>query len=124
MKKISLRNTLERKYQEALIQYVHNRYPQVVMYANWNEGISGSKGPVYGAIRKRMGVVSGIPDLFLAHPGAKNKRGLYIEMKQPKGKVTDNQKTMMAYLEQYYEVAVCYSLEEAVTTVDCYMGKL
>jgi len=105
-----------------LVSYFKRRYPQAIMFHIPNQGISGIKGKIYGAKMKKMGLVAGVPDLFIAHPGKHDKRGLFIEMKSPRGKVSQKQKDVINYLGMYYDKAVCYSYEQAVDTVDEYMG--
>jgi hypothetical protein len=58
---------------------------------------------------KKMGVVAGIPDLFV--PSWK----LYIELKREKGgAVSPAQKKIMLYLQRVgYTVFVCHGAEEA-----------
>ena len=124
MSKFRYQNKIEREYQMQLVEHIKIRYPNVLMFAIPNDGIAGSKGAIYGMIRKKMGVVAGVPDLFLAHPGKNDKRGLFIEMKREGGKVSQAQKEVHHYLKQYYDVKVCYNYEEAIAAVDCYMGSL
>ena len=107
--------------QEQVIAYMRVKHSDVLIYANWNEGISGSKGAQYGAMRKRLGVVAGIPDLFIAHPGKSNLRGMYIEMKAPNGKLSQNQKKIIPQLKDYYHVVVCYSADEAIDAIEGYL---
>lgn len=113
---------IEDNYQKAVVRWFRIEYPDATLFAIWNEGISGSKGAIYGKHRKDMGVVAGIPDLFLAHPGCNGQRGLFIEMKADNGKLLPSQKKMIPKLDRYYDVAVCYHPEEAMSAIRVYMG--
>ena len=70
---------------------------------------------------KAMGLRAGFPDLQLM-VGSKNAYGLLIELKTPKGVVSDVQEEYHAKLrEQYYTVVICRSFNEAVTTIIDYL---
>lgn len=71
---------------------------------------------------KAQGVKAGIPDLFLAYP-AKNKCGLFVEMKRRKNSVvSDNQKLWIQRLSTVgYEVHVCYGWEKALEVINKYL---
>ncbi len=73
-------------------------------------------------LMKREGVVSGVPDMFLAVP-RKGYPGLWIEMTNGKaGRVSDNQKEMMSRLtEQGYKCVACRTLDEFVKTLQDYL---
>lgn len=71
---------------------------------------------------KNQGVVSGVPDLFLAIPKG-IYHGLFIEMKRDsKCKLSDNQAEMIELLKsQGYAVEVCLGFSEAVEAFHKYM---
>ena len=77
--------------------------------------------PQEAARRKRLGVKSGVPDLFL--PVARQGyNGLWIELKTPKGKPSDKQKWWLEHLtEQGYLAKICYGWEEAKKTLEEYL---
>lgn len=77
--------------------------------------------PIQGAQLKRMGVKSGVPDLCL--PVARGAyHGLWIEVKTPKGRVSDNQKWWLCQLERNgYCVYVCRSAAEAICRIEEYL---
>lgn len=68
---------------------------------------NGARTNIGAAVKlKAEGVRSGVPDLFLAYPKG-DKHGLFIEMKKVKGgKVSENQKKVIAMLNKngYYAV--------------------
>jgi len=76
---------------------------------------------VEGRLLKLAGVKSGVPDLVL--PVARGSyHGLYIELKTPEGKPTDNQEWWLRELnKEGYCAVVCYGWEEAVKCLEWYL---
>jgi hypothetical protein len=82
----------------------------------------GVRNIVTATILKREGVLKGIPDLFLPVSNH-GKHGLYIEMKAKKGKLSEEQRECHKYLiAMGYQVNVCYSAEEAIIALKCYLS--
>ncbi len=77
--------------------------------------------PQQGATLKRMGVKSGVPDMCL--PVSRGKyHGLYIEMKNEKGKSSANQKWWIdELLSQDYLAVECKSWKSAAETIESYL---
>lgn len=73
--------------------------------------------PQYGAFLKRMGVLSGVSDLFFPRSNHSHK-GMWLELKTLKGKPSLNQIQFLADMEKegYFGV-VCYGSEEAIKTI-------
>lgn len=87
------------------------KYPDLEMLFHIPNG--GKRNVREAARFKQMGVKAGVPDLFLAAPRG-TFHGLFIEMKSPKGTVSENQKKWLKRLtKQGYDTAVCYGFEEA-----------
>ena len=61
---------------------------------------------------------------YLCLPVARNgKHGLYVEMKWGKNKTTGKQDWWLEQLRQQgYETAVCWTAEEAMDTIEGYLG--
>lgn len=79
--------------------------------------------PQQAARRKRMGVKRGVPDLCL--PAARHGyKGLYIELKKPGGRVSDEQKWWIGRLtgEGYFATA-SYGWEQAKAVLEWYLEK-
>lgn len=73
--------------------------------------------PAHGAKLKRMGVKSGVSDLFLPRSNGK-QHGLWIELKSAKGKLSETQLTFMTQMiEEGYGAHVCYSAQEAILVI-------
>ena len=67
---------------------------------------------------KAEGVKSGVSDLFLALPIPHGPAGLWIEMKAPKGVVSQNQKDFMDLMQWAgYRTVVCRSVDGAMTEI-------
>lgn len=74
-----------------------------------------------GGMMKRMAVRPGVPDLFLAAP-ASGWLGLFVELKAPKGVLSDEQKVMLPELQSRgYQTAVCRTLEDFKAVVTNYL---
>lgn len=74
-----------------------------------------------GARLKRMGVRSGVSDLFLPAPIG-NYHGLWVEMKAPGGKATQNQMQFIADMrESGYAATVCIGYESAIRAIKDYL---
>jgi hypothetical protein len=78
--------------------------------------------PFYGRLLKRMGVKSGVSDIFIGVTTEKYP-GMWLELKAGKNKLTENQKTFMKNMaSQGYFTATCYGFEEAKSTILSYLS--
>jgi hypothetical protein len=95
------------------------KHPQLsLMFAIPN---GGQRNIVTATKLKAEGVKSGVPDIFLAVP-SNTAHGLFIEMKSPKGKVSDNQKQWLSALSSNrYICAICYSFCDAQQVIIEYL---
>lgn len=82
---------------------------------------NGERVSRQGAYLRAEGLKSGVPDLFL--PAARGGwHGLFIEMKRPGNKPSENQTEWMGALtENGYLCVVCYSDDEALDTLLAYL---
>lgn len=70
---------------------------------------------------KACGMVNAESDLFIAAP-AHGCHGIFIEMKKPKGKATDEQLEYLESMAEFgYATAVCYSSQDAIDTFSEYL---
>lgn len=105
----------EETIQKTLVQHLRCRAaPGVVWFAVPNEGErGGAHAARIGAIRKAMGRRAGVPDLLLVMPPVGRLHAL--ELKAPKGRRTDCQKSTQADLEAAgATVATAYGLDDAL----------
>ncbi len=98
-----------------------NKIVGVPPYLLFAVPLQAARTPRNGARMKREGARVGTPDLFLML-----RRGGYgalaIEMKKPKGIVSDEQTCFLRSLRfQGYLSAVCFSAEEAKKTITDYI---
>lgn len=115
---------LESQEQQKLITWWrlachHYAVPECLLFAVPNGGMRSVKT----AVRlKAEGVRAGIPDMMLAVPRA-GHNGLFIELKQGKGRLSLAQKATLALLErQGYAVCVPYGFEAAKSEIEKYLG--
>lgn len=77
---------------------------------------------VQAAILKKLGVKRGVPDLFLPVPSRKF-HGLFIEMKNSKGRTSDSQLWWGEHLAANgYVFDVCHGWQEAVEVLTWYLN--
>lgn len=80
----------------------------------WTTIPAGGGGRVRGAGLKAMGYKAGTPDLIIVHEG----RALWIELKAPKGRLSDAQADCHVMLDHAgSKVALCRSVEEIEATL-------
>ena len=96
----------EASHQYGFLIWFHQKFPGVLIYHCPN----GEKRSIKTAVRlKKMGVVAGIPDLFIP------AWNLYIEMKREKGGVvSEAQEKIMVYLQRVgYTCIIGYGATDA-----------
>lgn len=102
----SKQQSSEASHQYGFLIWFHQKFPGVLIYHCPN----GEKRSIKTAVRlKKMGVVAGIPDLFIP------AWNLYIEMKREKGGVvSEAQEKIMTYLTRHgYVCLVCHGATDA-----------
>ena len=83
----------------------------------------GKRGKREAHVFKLMGVVAGIPDVFIPIPND-TYHGLYIEFKTDGGSVSKTQKEVHRIISgNGYAVHVCWSTEEAIEVTEAYLEK-
>jgi len=119
------RELLEKDHQKAVIQWMNLAYPALIFFHVPNEG----KFPVqYRVQLKKMGLLAGVPDLFIAkssHFDGRTYHGLFVEMKRNnKCKITSKQKEVMEKLELHnYRCEVGYGMDDAMKKIRYYLTK-
>jgi len=108
----------EDKLQAICVKWFRYQYPHILLFSVPN---GGSRNIATAVNLKKTGVVSGIPDLFLAQPN-NIYSGLFIEMKSEKGKLSENQINIASKLVlNNYNVVVCNSFESFKLAVEDYI---
>jgi VRR-NUC domain len=124
----SKRNNEEQKEQEALCKWLTLKNIQFIHFKNGgslnSRIIDGKRISLEGAKFKRMGVKSGIPDLFIPKPTLQY-HGLFIEMKRKNGgKLTPEQQWWLEFLNRQNYLAVsCNGWEKAQYIIETYFRK-
>ena len=81
----------------------------------------GKVNPREAGKRQSLGVLAGVPDLFLPADNGEF-HGLYLELKKRPNKPTPEQSEFMEFAaSQGYATAVCYSMDEAVAVIEGYL---
>jgi hypothetical protein len=95
-------------------------HPVNLLYAIPNGGLRDIR---VARKMKAEGQLAGVPDLFLPH-AAHGYHGLYIEVKTPKGALSQAQATIMGLLEKEgYATHVVRSVSEALRVLNWYVGR-
>ena len=80
----------------------------------------GKRTPSYGRLLKDMGMRAGVADLFIAMP-RHGYGGAWIELKSKDGVLSQAQKEFLEDMAiQCYFTRVCYSIDEAIKTIEGY----
>lgn len=107
---------VESRIQQACVRWFRMQYPHLtpLLVAIPN---GGKRSRFEAAIMKGEGVTAGVPDLLLALPSG-NSHGLFIEMKSPTGKLTDNQRCQIAAFNLVgYPTVICNSIDKFIKDV-------
>ena len=97
---------IEHNIQKSCIDYFRMQYPKLLIFHVPNER---KQSVIQGARLKSIGATAGIPDLVIV--GMDNI--FFVELKAPKGKLTDSQKTIHANLLSLgHMVYTCFSLHD------------
>ena len=117
--------TVVRKHKEsdeqiAAMDWLRLQHPKLVPYTMH---IGNERKSTYfaGYIMKRMGVLKGASDLFMAWPCG-GYHGLWIEVKSKEGKPTQEQLDFIDRMNGVgYYATVCYGAEQVIRAVQSYL---
>lgn len=111
------RKNLEYLLQCQCVDWFRMQYPKKTIFAIPN---GGSRHIAEAVKLKKMGVLRGVPDLFIPHP-KRGYSGFFIEMKVGKGKTSDEQNKMIGvFLLNGYAVEVINTFEDFCHKVNIY----
>lgn len=113
----------EGRIQAECFAWFWNTYPQYrkLLFHVPNENDRADSNIIQGAIRKSLGVVSGVADLLLLIPSGRY-HGLCIEMKDERGRQKPVQAEWQVIVEaQGYKYVICRSLEQFKIIIDEYL---
>jgi hypothetical protein len=99
----------EDQIQRAVVQHLRLRgWPDAIFF---HYPAGGYRRPVEAKILQSLGIVAGLPDVWVIRRGQVH----CIELKSEKGRLTDTQAKMLNRLDRAgVAVAVAYSLDEAL----------
>ena len=93
-------------------------YPYLWMLHSSLNGLKRTKNAQVKA--KSQGMLSGVPDLFMP-VAIGNSKGLYIEMKSAKGRISSEQSKFLKAASDFgYSCFICYSAVEAIDKIKNY----
>ena len=104
---------------KAVVDYLNLQYPESLWVHVPSEG---KRTRFEQFVAKMLGLKAGVPDLLIFDEDYFMRyRGLAIELKSAKGKLTENQKEFLKQLEnRKWKTAVCYDSETAINIIDEY----
>ncbi len=110
----------ESNEQIAAMDWLRAQHPKIALHTLH---IGNERKSTYyaGYIMKRMGVLKGASDLFMAWPSGLF-HGLFIEVKSKIGRPTTEQKAFIRRMRDVgYMAEVCYGAEEVINTMKLYL---
>ena len=116
----------ERADMIALFDYIELKYPDE-WHTSFHIPNEGKRNPVEGQLLKRMGLKAGAPDMLML-VARKGYYGLAVEHKAKQkngifGKPTQKQLACLTNISaQGYFTKVTYGLDDAIATIDWYLG--
>ena len=114
----------EERLQESCIKWIEYQYPSWLKEGRIYHSPNGERrDAITGAKLKRMGVVPGVPDLFI-RIARHGYHGLYIELKTKKGRLSDKQRQFAdSAVADGYKFVVVRSLDEFMKVVKTYLDE-
>lgn len=114
---MSKRNNEESRMQQGCVKWFRLQYPKLAK-ALFSVPNGGTRNEREAVTLKREGATAGVSDLILAIPN-KDNNGVFIEMKTPKGRVTDDQKEFLALMQSLgYRVEVVRTFDQFVSVIN------
>jgi hypothetical protein len=123
-KAIKQKPVTESVLQSQCVAWFRAQHPEIIIFAIPN---AAKRSFALAARMRKEGMVSGIPDLFIAKDSREGifqmYNGLFIEMKRSDSeKTTANQDYYLQKLQEAgYKTAVCHSFDEFQQTVNEYL---
>lgn len=121
-----VRRHTESNEQIAAMDWLRAQHPKI---AEHTLHIGNERKATYyaGYIMKRMGVLKGASDLFMAwpvpNPAGGIYHGLFIEVKSKTGRPSAEQKAFLQRMRDVgYRAEICYGAEEVISTMKDYLA--
>lgn len=115
-------NYIETKHQIALVDWARKK--KQIADLLYHPANGGKRNKREAAKLKRMGVLAGVPDLFLSFP-AKSLHGLYLELKREDGgRLYKSQREFIARVRDVgYGAEVIRSVDEGIEILEWYLNE-
>lgn len=111
----------ESNEQIAAMDWLRLQHPDVALHT-MHIGNERKSSYYAGYIMKRMGVLKGASDIFMAWPSG-GYHGLFIEVKSQIGKPTPEQKIFLERMNaKGYHACLCYGADEMMSTITWYLN--
>ncbi len=111
----------ESNEQIAAMDWLRAQHPQIALHT-LHIGNERKASYYVGYIMKRMGVLKGASDLFMAWPCG-GFHGLFIEVKSKTGRPSAEQKAFLQRMRDVgYRAEICYGAEEVISTMKDYLA--
>ncbi len=111
----------ESNEQIAAMDWLRAQHPNIALHT-LHIGNERKASYYAGYIMKRMGVLKGASDLFMAWPSG-GFHGLFIEVKSKIGRPSAEQKAFLQRMKDVgYRAEICYGAEEVINTMKDYIG--
>lgn len=108
---------VESDIQQAAVSWFRYAYPRFLIFSVPN---GGSRNVVEAANLKREGALAGVSDLIVVA----DRRVLFVEMKTPRGRQQDTQKTFQRRVEVLgHRYVVCRSLDDFMSAIKEWLGE-
>lgn len=110
----------ETQIQEEIVAELRRRWPDLMVIAILNGAWVKSKAEAVKLIR--MGLYKGAADIFIARSNRLGDHGLWLEVKRPSGRLSDEQVQFALDVRTCrYKTAVVHSVVEAFKAVNGYL---
>lgn len=118
---VATKRHTESNEQIAAMDWLRAQHPKIAEYT-LHIGNERKASYYAGYIMKRMGVLKGASDLFMAYPiGVFH--GLFIEVKSKIGRPSAEQKAFIERMRAVgYRAEICYGAEEVINTMKDYLS--
>ncbi len=109
--------------QIAAMDWLRAQHPNIALHT-LHIGNERKASYYEGYIMKRMGVLKGASDLFMAWPMPKKSYcGLFIEVKSKIGRPSAEQKAFLQRMKDVgYKAEICYGADEVINTMKDYLS--
>ena len=111
----------ESNEQIAAMDWLRLQHPKIAEHT-MHIGNERKSSQFAGFIMKRMGVLKGASDLFMAWP-SQGYHGMFIEIKSITGKPTKEQLSFLERMSDVgYRTEVCYGADEVISAMKEYLA--